>query len=120
MSSANPLEQQKEYLIQRAAYITSFAQKQHARQGRGIVVIGWPAPNLIKVEDFLSGANYVPEDALALTSIDPADELVQAVRKYNPTWQALIMCVETIRRSFNVHVLTAIQERSELQRPTSH
>jgi hypothetical protein len=118
MNSLDPLEQQKEYLMQRAAYITSFAQNQHAHQGRGIVVIRWPAPTFLSSEELLDSTNYVPEEALALSDLDQADDLVRAIRKYNPTWQALIMCIETMRKSFNVHILTAFHP--EPKYPTEH
>ena len=120
MNRIDPLERQKEYLRQRAAYITSFAKTEHDRQGRGIVVIGWPAPDSLSLEELLDSASYMPEDTLTLTSLDPAGELIRAMREYNPARQALIMCIETMRRSFNVHILTATHISPEPQHHKGH
>jgi len=119
MNSIDPLEQQKEYLWQRAAQIASFAKTEHERRGRGIVVIGWPAPHFLKLQDLLDSTSYLPEEALR-AGLDPSDELVRAVREYNPARQALIMCIETVRMSFNVHVLTAVNGYTAPQRYASH
>jgi hypothetical protein len=120
MNSIDPLEQQKEYLRQRAAYITSFAKIEHGRQGRGIVVIGWPAPDSLGLEELLDSTSYMSENTLTMTGLDPADELIRAMREYNPARQALIMCIETMSRSFNVHILTATHISPEPQRHTGH
>jgi hypothetical protein len=120
MNSTNPLEQQREYLRQHAAQIASFAKTQHGHQGRGIVVIGWPAPHFLKLEDILDSTSYLPEDALALAGFDTADEMFRVVREYDPAQQAIIMCIETMRMSFNVHVLTPIYRYTAPHRPTSH
>src|SRR5262245_8332478 len=119
MNSTNPLEQQRKYLWQRAAQITSFAQIQHEHQGRGVVVIGWPAPDFLELEDLLDSTSYLPEDALVLAGFDTADEMFRLVREYNPDQQAIIMCIEARRMSFNVHMLTAIYGTAS-QRYTSH
>ena len=120
MNSVNQVEQQKEYLIERAAQIASFARAQHARQGRGVVVIGWPAPDVLEPDAILDNSSYLSEDALGLSDLDPGDELVLAVRQYNPAQQALVMCIEALGRSFNVHVLTAIYGYTAPNRQTSH
>ena len=120
MNSANPLDQQRDYLGQRAEQFASFAKIQHEHRGRGVVVIGWPAPDFLKLEDILDSTSYLPEDALALAGFDTADELIQVVREYDPAKQAIIMCIEAMRMSFNVHVLTAIYGYGAPQRYTSH
>jgi len=120
VNSTNSLEQQTDYLRQRAEQFASFAKIQHRRQGRGVVVIGWPAPDFLKVEDLLDSTSYLPEGELALAGFDTGDELIRAVREYDPAKQAIIMCIEAMRMSFNVHVLTAICGYGAPQRYTSH
>ncbi|HKX32263.1 MAG TPA: hypothetical protein VJ302_31540 [Blastocatellia bacterium] len=120
MMTAEQVAQQKEYLIERAAQIASFAISQHERQGRGIVVIGWPAPELFEPEEILDHSSYLSEDALGLAGLDSAEELVRAVQQYNPARQAIVMCIEALGRSFNVHVLTAIYGYAGPQSQTSH
>jgi hypothetical protein len=120
MNSTHPLEQQKAYLRQYATQITSFAKIQHEHQGRGVVVIGWPAPDFLRLGDILDSTSYLPADALTLAGFDTADELFRVVREYNPAQQAIIMCIERMRMSFNVHVLTAIYGYAAPQHYTSH
>lgn len=121
MNRTNPLEQQREYLRQRATEITSFAKIQHERQGRGVVIIGWPVPDFLKLGDILDSTSYLPEGKLALAGFDTADEMFRLVRQYDPARQAIIMCIEALKMSFNVHTLTAIyRDTAPSQRYTSH
>ena len=103
--SGTDLEQQKKYLIRRAAQIALFARAQHSRRGRGIVVIGWPLPELLDPVEILNDSSYLPVDPSGLGT---AADLARAVSQYNPTEQAVVMCIETVERSFNLHILTAI------------
>jgi hypothetical protein len=110
MSRAGSSIHQKAYLIERADQIATFAKAHHARLGRGIVVINWPLPEDLKAGAIVDYSNYLPEEMMKLVGLDTTEELVRAVRRYDPMEQAIVLCVESPNHSFSVHVLTAIYE----------
>ena len=110
MSMAGSTIHQKAYLIERAEQIATFAKAHHARQGRGIVVMRWPLPEDLKAGEIVNYSNYVPEEMMKLVGLDTTEELVRAVRRYDPMEQAIVLCLESFNRSFSVHVLTAVHE----------
>ncbi|HKX27307.1 MAG TPA: hypothetical protein VJ302_06425 [Blastocatellia bacterium] len=120
MTSPNHIEQQSEYLRHRATRIASFAREQHARQGRGVIVLEWPMPDFMKLEEVLDYSIYLPQESLKLAGWDAAENLVRAVRQYNPAQQAIVICIENLGRSFNVHLLTAVYGYLIPVRDTNH
>ena len=110
MNNSDNMEQ-KAYLRQHADNIAAFAKTRYARQGRGIVVIGWPESDFPKPEDIPEGIGYTLATSLisdASRESISTDPMLQAVMRYNPEQQAIVSFVNDVAGTMNIHILTAV------------
>jgi hypothetical protein len=103
-------ELQKGYIKRHAERIVSYAKNKHARYKRGIILIGWPSLNLRQITDEFA---YLPEEKVkrqlkklqTTGEVNLADEIIQAVQQYDPTWQTVIVFLDSVGKSSDLHVV---------------
>jgi hypothetical protein len=109
-------ELQQAYIKCHAAEIISFAKNRHARYKRGLLLIGWPSLNLMRITDEFA---YLPEERAKRhlrtlqTPGEPnlADRIIQVVEQYDPEWEVIILFLDNVGQTSNLHIAGFLPHR---------
>ena len=108
---SNKREQQREFIEQHSTPLGAFAESAFAECGRGVIFIKWPnwaAQDWVympqaDVFQCLKEIRFEPEETVG-------DDLLRALREYDPSWEAIIIFLNDLERGLDLHQVGFIPE----------